>query len=190
MRSQTRYIGSPVLSLQTMLRTISFRHPVIPRLIPSGVFDEATLEAVMIFQREFYPPVTGRVDNDTWDAVVVLFQQALEELSEPRPCTGYPSRDYIILPDAQSVHLYIIQSMFKSLSAVLEEVEDCPVTGVHDAPCVRNVRWLQRLNGCRETGVMDKCAWDTLSRLYTIFVTYAQTPWLTRPEALSPPVRT
>ena len=71
------FINAPVLSLQTMLREISFQYPSIPRVTPDGVFGERTLEAVMVFQREFFPPVTGMVDNDTWDAIAVVYQLSL-----------------------------------------------------------------------------------------------------------------
>ena len=50
-RSQLHLIGQPVRSLQTMLRTISFAYPFLPRLTPDGIFGERTLEAVMLFQR-------------------------------------------------------------------------------------------------------------------------------------------
>ena len=47
-RSQLHLIGQPVRSLQTMLRTISFAYPFLPRLTPDGIFGERTLEAVML----------------------------------------------------------------------------------------------------------------------------------------------
>ena len=77
---QMRYVGRPVRSLQTMLRAISFQYPAIPRLIPDGVFGERTLEAVMVFQREFFPPVTGRVDHPVWTAIVRTYEQAVRAL--------------------------------------------------------------------------------------------------------------
>ncbi|MFQ9917168.1 MAG: peptidoglycan-binding domain-containing protein [Flavonifractor plautii] len=56
-----------------MLRTISFAYPFLPRLTPDGIFGERTLEAVMLFQREFFPPVTRTAINQaTWDAIVFL----------------------------------------------------------------------------------------------------------------------
>ena len=56
---EIRLIGQPVRSLQTMLRELSFLYDFLPRLTPDGIFGERTLEAVMLFQREFFPPVTG-----------------------------------------------------------------------------------------------------------------------------------
>ena len=90
MTCENPYTGVPVRSLQTMLRELSFHYPVIPRLIPDGIFGEHTLEAVMLFQREFHPPVTGQVDHGTWDAVSALFQSVRPGLSPPL-CLLYTS---------------------------------------------------------------------------------------------------
>ncbi len=179
MPTPIRYLGNPVLSLQTMLRTISFRHPVIPRIIPDGIFGEQTLEAVMIFQREFSPPVTGRVNITTWNAIVAAYQCALTQLNQPISCTGYPSRYFTITPGDDNVHVFLVQSMFKGLSSILEGIVDSPIDGTYTGISIDNVRWIQRLDGRPETGIMEKADWDTLSRLYTIFVTYAQSPWFT-----------
>ena len=85
-RSQLHLIGQPVRSLQTMLRTISFAYPFLPRLTPDGIFGERTLEAVMLFQREFFPPVTGQVNQATWDAIVSLYHQVVSRLTPlPHP---------------------------------------------------------------------------------------------------------
>ena len=161
-RSQLHLIGQPVRSLQTMLRTISFAYPFLPRLTPDGIFGERTLEAVMLFQREFFPPVTGQVNQATWDAIVSL------------------------APGEASVHLNLVQSMFCGLSRVLNGVETCDVSGVNNAATEHNIKWIQHLNHRPETGTLDQESWNTLSRLYTMFVTSAQSPWTTRPELFMP----
>ena len=92
-RSQLHLIGQPVRSLQTMLRTISFAYPFLPRLTPDGIFGERTLEAVMLFQREFFPPVTGQVNQATWDAIVSLYHQVVSRLT-PLPTRSFPSPEF------------------------------------------------------------------------------------------------
>lgn len=186
MLPQCNTSGSPIYSLQTMLRAISFQYPCIPRLIPDGIFGERTLEAVMLFQREFFPPVTGQVDNATWDAIVNLYQQSCRSLAPPRPCSGYPSRDYTICPGERCVHLCLIQSMFIGLARILEGLEAEGVSGTLDDVTANNIRWIQRQNQAEETGIIDQFVWDTLTRLYMIFVTYAQTPGISRPELFHP----
>lgn len=180
-------IDSPVYSLQSMLRTIAFRYPNIPRLIPDGIFGEQTLEAVMVFQRDFFPPVTGVVDNATWDAIAIIYQQAMDQLSPPLPAAGFPSWDYTISPGEDSVHFYLVQAMFRALSHILENIEDCAVTGRCTQETLNNIRLLQRVADLPVTGVLDKAVWDVLSRMYTIFVANAQSPQFSRAEALSRP---
>ena len=53
-----------------MLNRLSLRYDFLPALVPDGVFGERTLEAVMLFQRELHPPVTGVVDRETWQAIL------------------------------------------------------------------------------------------------------------------------
>ena len=84
-------IGQPVRSLQTMLRELSYRYPFLPRLTPDGVFGERTLEAVMLFQRELFPPVTGRVDQGVWDAIAGQYLDALSHTAPPLPLRGFPA---------------------------------------------------------------------------------------------------
>lgn len=151
---ESKYLGRPVKSLQAMLRQISYVYPVIPRLVPDGLFGEETLEAVMIFQREFRLPVTGTVDNATWDAVVLTYARTTQNLENPLLTNGFPDRLSTFSPGDRCVYLLMIQAMFNALSHTLEEVENVPVDGLHAGGSVRNTKWLQRKGNLKETGVM------------------------------------
>ena len=83
MRSERDFLGLPIHSLQAMLREISYCDHNIPCLIPDGIFGEETLEAVMRFQRQSGRPVTGRVDNGTWDAIVTAYYASLRITAPP-----------------------------------------------------------------------------------------------------------
>ena len=187
MTCENPYTGVPVRSLQTMLRELSFHYPVIPRLIPDGIFGEHTLEAVMLFQREFHPPVTGQVDHGTWDAVSALFQSVRPGLSPPLPCRLWPGNGFAVAPGKDSVHLYPVQAMFRGLSQLLEGIEDAPVSGTHDAATQANLRYVQRSAQLPETGLADQATWNALARLYVLFVTFAQSPRLLREGWLDVP---
>ena len=169
---QIRLIGQPVRSLQTMLRALSFAYDFLPRLTPDGIFGERTLEAVMLFQREFHPPVTGRVNQSTWDAIANLYR--LGVAAGTWSTGGFPAGGITVAPGSSSVHINVLQSMFRALAQVLEEVEEGAVTGVNDPVTARNIRWLQRIANRPETGILDQSTWNLAARLYTIFVTLAQ----------------
>ena len=164
-------IGQPIRSLQTMLREISFVYTDLPRLIPDGVFEEETRRAVVSFQQLFNLPATGTVDNDTWDAVVVVYRQTLKVTSRPGPCAVYPANTYTVEPGDSTIHMYVIQSMFKSLSHVLDGIRVPVVDGRHTGVSVENALWLQRRGGLEETGIFDMRTWDLLARLYCTYIT-------------------
>ena len=48
------------------------------------------------------------------------------------------------------------------------------VSGRSDPATASNVRWLQRLDQLPETGILDQQSWNTLSRIYDLFVTLGQ----------------
>lgn len=162
-------LGQPVRSLQYMLRRLSLKEEVLPRIVPDGVFGEETLEAVMIFQREFHPPVTGVVNRDTWNAIHDRWQDAEQELGEARSVRVYPAGNRIAQPGATHEFLVLPQAMFQVLAEHLEGITVHLADGHHGPESVANTRWLQRAAGLQETGAMDRRTWDALSRLYEVF---------------------
>lgn len=72
--------GTPVRDLQQGLRDLSQTHSNIRPVIPDGIYDENTAEAVRDFQREVGLPETGIMDFDTWTE---LFRIWKEEQSIP-----------------------------------------------------------------------------------------------------------
>ena len=165
-------LAQPVRSLQYMLRRLAEDHSFLPKLAVDGVFGEKTLEAVMLFQREFHLPVTGRVDRKTWEAIRRDWLSLEKRLADPRDLRAFPgersrveagdSRDYLVLP----------QTMFQVLSAYLDGIVPHRADGVHGPASQDNVRWLQRAAGQKDTGVMDAPAWGALSRLSEMFVVH------------------
>ena len=85
-------VAQPIRSLQYMLNRLSLRYDFLPALVPDGVFGERTLEAVMLFQRELHPPVTGVVDRETWQAILDEWLDLERELADPRQIRAFSSQ--------------------------------------------------------------------------------------------------
>lgn len=163
--------SQPVRHLQEMLRTLSLYYPFFPSIIPNGVFNPATLEAVMLFQREFYPPVTGVVNAGTWNAIVALSQQVRRDQLTNRPTQVFPHRDTQIRPGDSSPSLPVIQTMFAALSHIFQGLSNQAPGTLQGEAGEADTRWLQRASGLAETGVLDQATWNSLSRLYQLYVT-------------------
>lgn len=162
--------GTPVRNLQEMLRALSRVHREIPFFFPDGVFGEQTLEGVMVFQRLMDLPVTGTVDQTTWDAIVTEFDRVERQSAQPRFANLFPQDTPTIQPGESSPLLYPIQGMFLALSAVFAPIQKVPPSGVLDAGTAANLRWLQGCGSCRESGALDRETWELLTRVYETFV--------------------
>ena len=163
--------GTPVRNLQEMLRRIAHVHREIPLLSPDGVFGEQTLEAVMTFQRIMSLPVTGRVDQPTWDTVAEEHHRIQHHLSPPKGVRLFPHAGEAIQPGQSSPLLFPIQGMFFALASVFAPVQAVPLSGVLDSGTADNLRWVQRSGQKEETGRLDRETWELLSRIYETFVT-------------------
>ena len=135
-------LSNPVQNLQYMLRRLGTRYSFLPQLATDGLFGEETLEAVMLFQRELAPPVTGVVDGRTWDAIRREWMALEREVAPPRSLRIFPGEGAQMLPGGEEEYMVLPQTMFQLLRQQLEE-----------------------------TGVMDRATWDMLSRLYELFIT-------------------
>ena len=160
-----------IRDLQTMLTAISHVYREIPRLQPDGQFGEDTLEAVMIFQRQADLPVTGEVDQVTWESIVQTHTDIQKQLAPPRSVSLLPHHGADLLPGQSSPLLYPIQGMFLALSYMFDPIRKVPVSGHLDEDTAHNIRWVQSKGPREETGILDKETWEDLSRLYETFIT-------------------
>lgn len=164
-------LGSPIRSLQYMLRQLSRKYPFLPKIVDSGLFDEETLEGVLRFQKELYPPVTGIVDLRTWDNIRHEWERYQLEQAIPSPLRAFPQDGRGIPPDFSDLSLALPQMMFQILSRRLEGIRPGVPDGVHDQSSVHNVRWLQDKALLPQTGVLDRATWEMLRRLYEVMIT-------------------
>ena len=163
-------VARPVSSLQYMLGQLARTYKFLPRLVVDGVFGERTLEAVMRFQREAGLPVTGTVDQATWNAIrdSWLAQQARE--SYARAARMFPSEGVQVREGETREYLIVPQTMFNILARQFEGITPCQADGSNGPVSADNIRWLQRAAGLPQTGCLDTATWDALSHLYEIFV--------------------
>jgi len=162
------YLGRPVLSLQTMLRSLYTGEHPLPLTAADGVFGEGTLESVMIYQRDHGLPVTGVVDADTWASIAAAFR------AEAARRTAAP----YLLPEengAPSLTQDMAQAMFAALSTQLSGPQVCDQPQLFDQVLRQNLLWLQERALLPQTGVLD---WKTsmfLSQLYLLSLALQKT---------------
>lgn len=171
MELEQEMLSNPVRNLQYMLWRLATRYPFLPKLAMDGLFGEETLEAVMLFQRELAPPVTGVVDQRTWDSIHSAWVDLERDVSPTRSLRIFPGEGFQVSPGMSGDYMILPQTMFQILRQKLSGIVDAAPDGYHGDASVENTRWLQGLAQLEQTGVMDRKTWDMLSRLYELFVT-------------------
>lgn len=149
-----------------MLRLISDSDSRILPLIPDGYFGPNTIASVRSFQEAYGLPVTGSVDQQTWDTITDAYGRALQEQTPPvtQPL-WFPGQS--VRPGEANVHLYLVQAMLLALSKYYPDLTPPDqVNGTLDNTTVESLRWLQRAADLPETGVLNTLTWYALNGLY------------------------
>lgn len=166
MRPNDSFVAQPIRSLQTMLRVIAESDERQPSLIPDGFYTTDTVRAVSAFQRRYGLPVTGVTDQDTWDAIVPIYQAALVEVGEAEPLNIILNPMQVIRRGESSPHLFLVQGMLTVLSGVYRSIPTPPSTGVLDLPTAESLTAFQILSLLPATGELDKQTWKHLALHY------------------------
>ena len=163
--------GQPVRSLQYMLDQLAIHDPKLVRLAVDGVFGERTLEAVMVFQREYHEPVNGVVDLSTWEAIRDAYIKIELLYGAPPALNVLPNGGYTAEEGAEGEPVLIVQAMFVSLAKKITNFTPCELNGCNDGNTQADIRTVQGLAGLPVTGVLDRATWSFLVQLYQALVT-------------------
>ena len=162
------YVGQPIRSLQTMLRTIAHADQTLLRVVPDGIYADNTVQAVREFQRLYALPVTGEADLRTWNRLVEVYTEQSPSVLPAAALRLRWAPNQTLRAGSRNSHLFLIQSMLCALHRFYSNAPGLGVTGVHDAQSVAAVRWLQERSSLPVTGEIDQTTWAYLAGLYTL----------------------
>ncbi len=146
-----------ILAIQSLLRDAGYD------IKPDGIYGDETANAVRQFQIFNRLPVTGRVDLETFNVLVVAARP--KEVYTCVRLTPDILEGGVISPGEENNLVVIIQSILKTLE-VIYEFAPVNITGIYDTATEEAVLEIQRINGLPETGVIDEKTWNALVREY------------------------
>ena len=168
MRPNESFIGQPIRSLQTMLRVIAENDGNLPSVVPDGFYGPDTTRAVSAFQRRVGLPVTGTADQDTWDAIVPVYQAALVEVVEAEPLLIILDPGQVIHRGESNPHIYLVQAILTVLRDTYGSIPQVPSTGILDVPTSDALSVFLELSLLPITGELDKHTWRHLALHYPL----------------------
>ena len=169
MRPGESFIGQPIRSLQTMLRVIAEDDDRLPTVVPDGIYGQTTLTAVSAFQRLYGLPVTGVADQDTWERIVDIFDDALIRIGKAEPIEIIFEPGQVFRTGDRSPYLFVVQGVLQALALDFPDMVAPGPSGVLDMQTSRALREFQRLAALPITGDLDRKTWKHLSRHFTLF---------------------
>ena len=168
MKPGESFVAQPVRSLQTMLRVIAENDPLHDRIIPDGIYGPETVAAVSTFQRLHGIPVTGVTDNDTWDTVVEVYEEASIQQAEAYPLLIVMNPGQVIRPGERHPNVFLVQAILAVLSENYQSIGKPEFTGILDSATSDALASFQELSGLPMTGTLDKHTWKQLALQYPL----------------------
>ena len=168
MKPEESFVGQPVRSLQTMLRTIARVTPA--RYVPEadGVYARRTADAVAEFQRRSGFKPTGVADQQTWDQIVREFEPARVETERAQPVQITLNPGQTIDPGEENHIVLLVQTMLITMGLLLEGFPEVSHSGVLDPNTERAILAFQLQSGLKPTGKIDKQTWKALALQYAL----------------------
>ncbi len=158
--------------LQNRLNRIGITYTEIPFiLLPDGVFDAETQNAVKAFQRIFGLPQSGIADSETWYRIIYIYTavKSLAELDsegqqpENGAYPGTPLTNGSVGPNVLTMQWYINAI---ASSGQYPEVNTVELDGQYGNETATQVRTLQGIFGLPQTGEVDEPTWNRITELF------------------------
>lgn len=162
MRPAESFIEQPVRSLQTMLRVIAEDDGRLPTVVPDGIYGPTTMQAVTAFQRRYGIPITGIVDQITWERIFEVYEPAQIRVGKAQPIEIVMDPGEVFRAGDSSPYIYLLQSMLTQLSFDNPTIVPPDHTGVMDSLTSRSVAAFQQLAALPVTGELDKITWKNV----------------------------
>lgn len=162
MNPEREFYNQPIRSLQTMLRTIALFSDAYARIVPDGIYGPETQAAVSTFQRKRGLPVTGITNQQTWDEIVRMYDDAVRELSPAEPIDYEIQSEFPYTRGDHSARLKMAQCMLCEIADQYSCVCSPELSGSMDEMMVNSVSEFQNLSGLPVSGKLDKITWKNL----------------------------
>lgn len=187
--------GANVVIIQASLNRIAQSYPAIPKINPlTGIFDQATENAVIAFQEIFGLTPDGVVGMVTWYQLVRLYvavTRLAELVSEGQQFVGvsweYPA---MLSPGSTGESVRLLQYMLTVLSSFIPTIPHISVDGDYGAQTTAAVRAFQQHAGITADGIVGPATWDAIYQVFASIEHIVLDDQVLFPNVVSIPVST
>ena len=163
--------GIPVTTVQYYLSIIAYFNGALEPVPRSGTFGPETVAAVERFQEFYGLPVTGIVDNATWNTITKIYTETVASLPQ-----GYQGNNAKLYPGffltkgMRNQSVSDLQTYLQLIAKNIPEIPSVSVTGYYGDQTEAAVSAFQRLYGIDVSGAAGPVTWATIANQYDAFV--------------------
>ena len=173
MREENIFEGDAIRDIQTYLRHLSFHSDNIGDVPIDGIWDSATRDALIEFQKENGLEPTGTVDRATYDILKREYDRSIALNSPPARLDLFPRSPagYVISDGETGILVETVQYILSELER-LYTLPEIKRSGVYDSATANAVKYFQERNGIDPTGKVDRETWDALAVQHNLLDKY------------------
>ena len=161
-----------VQNVQERLYFLSKNNYGITAVYPDGIYGDETIRSVKEFQAKQGIAQTGIVDYETFNLLILEYEDALRKSSPPEKVRIFPRLllNKAINPGESFTVVSVIQSMILLLATADKELEKVEITGVYDKNTESAVNLIKKKFGLNGDSLIDKEFFSALTKLYESFI--------------------
>ena len=153
--------AAEVGEVQEKLRQIGIDRGDGVEIAVDGVYGAETSLAVSQFQRENGLPVTGNIDEQTWNAIVKYYYDLENTLSTSRKYPGY-----LLKNGSRGRNVIYIQNALNAIGGRIPGLTTIRVDGAFGNGTESAVRLFQTYYGLTPDGIVGEQTWNKLVQEY------------------------
>lgn len=166
MITDLKYNTNLIMVIQNYLINIKALYPSLPIVLQTGVYDEATRNAVLALQNIKGLPQTGFVDVPTLNELVRENHECRRKTQMPdRIPVGNSNFENVKIGNRKDI-VYTIKIMLNGFWRKYINYTQLEVTNLYDEETKDAVMLFQQRSILPVTGIVDINTWNTLVKIY------------------------
>jgi len=146
---------------------LSAYYDSIPAVDIDGILGPETRNAIIEFQKTMKLPLTGTIDEETWNTMynsVLGILRALPPAAIQLPALVFPN--VIFSEGTERPGVFIIQEVLAYISTIVPEIPYVQPDGRYGPETTAAVTVFQRIYGLEPTGIVNEETWNKLISVY------------------------